>query len=386
MILDPVELSKILVAEQTVTPVTESGFSSLKNILSQIGFDCNIMNFSDNNTPDVSNLFARTGKKGKNLCFAGHLDVVPTGDKSLWNKSPFEAYIDNGIFYGRGASDMKCAIACFISAVSKYQNLNKSLLNDGTISLLITGDEEGPAINGSKKMLQQLTKQNINFDACIVGEPTCSKFIGDTIKIGRRGSITFYITIIGKQGHVAYPHLALNPVPVLTELMQYLNNFTLDNGNSFFDPSNLEIVNLKAGENADNVIPQTANATVNIRFNNLHTGESIIKWIEVKCEELKTKYNIDYKLNHFLSGEAFVTNAGNFSDIVSKATQKVIGYTPSFSTSGGTSDARFIKDYCPVVELGMLNSTAHKINEHVKVEDIYTLTDIYYEIICSYFS
>ncbi len=382
---DALELSKILLTEKTVTPVKEEGFKRLKLLLEDLGFNCQIMNFSDStNTPDVANLFAKIGNSEPNICFAGHLDVVSPGDLNSWDNDPFLPIIKDNMLIARGTSDMKCAIAAFISAFATYKS--KHGFNQGSVSLLITGDEEGPSINGTKKMLEKLSEQKEKFSACIVGEPTAVTNVGDTIKIGRRGSISFYIKITGKQGHVAYPQLAKNPIPALNELLKSLSSLTLDQGNQFFQASNLEIVSLKSGGNGDNIIPETAEATVNIRFNNIHSSITLMELVASYAENIKEKFAVNCHISHHISGEAFISNPGNFSDLVIDAITEVTKKKPDISTSGGTSDARFIKDYCPVIELGLQNATAHKINEQVAIDDIYTLSKIYENILLKFFA
>lgn len=381
--IDPVELSKELISCESVTPDSEKALNNLQNKLENIGFKCQRLPFEDKNTPKVDNLYAKIGQGSPHLCFAGHLDVVPPGPLDKWTSPPFSPEIRNEMLYGRGASDMKCAIACFVSATESYLKSNQI---NGTISFLITGDEEGPSINGTRKMLPVLKEQGEKWDFCIVGEPTSVNQTGDMIKIGRRGSINFEIEITGKQGHVAYPHLADNPVSRLTSILSELNNHELDKGTEYFQPSNLEIVSINVNNNVDNVIPESAVARFNIRYNDIHNSKTLIKWVEGICSSVCEEGDSKFKISHRLTGESFLTKPGEFSDIIENSIKKLTGIDTDLSTTGGTSDARFIKDYCPVVELGLTNATAHKIDEHVPISDIYKLASIYESIIEKIFS
>lgn len=373
-VLDAITLSQELITYESVTPEATDVLDFLEETLKSLGFTCQRLPFKEKGTEKVDNLYARIGEGSPHLCFAGHVDVVPTGPLSEWISPPFEPDIRDDMLYGRGASDMKCAIACFIAAVSEYL---QEVPQPCSISLLLTGDEEGPSINGTRKMLPELASQGEKWDACIVGEPTSVEEVGDMIKIGRRGSINFELTVKGKQGHVAYPHLADNPVTRLTNILYTLNQHELDQGTTYFQPSNLEVVSIDVGNPADNVIPNTATARFNIRYNDRHSSKTLIKWVEGLCESICEESGASYKLTHRLTGESFLTEPGKFSHLLEDAIKKVTGKTAELSTTGGTSDARFIKDYCPVVELGLTNATAHKINEHVPVKDIQQLTDIY---------
>lgn len=383
MSIDAIEISKKLISCASVTPDDNGVLKTLEDAIKPYGFTCETYVFSDNNTPSVKNLFAKFGHGSKHFCFAGHSDVVPAGDELLWLVPPFAPQIINGNLIGRGTSDMKCAIACFAAASSKFISNNKNF--GGSISMLITGDEEGIAINGTKKLLEQLTKQGEKFSHCLVGEPSSAEKLGDTIKIGRRGSVTFEIIVMGKQGHVAYPHLADNPVPRLTKFLHTLASHKLDDGNEFFQSSNLEIVNIEVNNKADNVIPAMAKARFNIRFNDTHDSHSLIKWVQSLINSLFEDNSAKFELKYHVSGESFITKPNDFSRLVQGAIEKETGIGAVLSTSGGTSDARFIKDYCPVLEFGMLNKTAHQIDEQVSVADINKLADIYYRILCDYF-
>ncbi len=379
MTLNPVSLTQALIRCPSVTPVDEGALAVLENALKPLGFDCHRLSFQEEGTPDVHNLYARLGGSGRHLCFAGHTDVVPVGDAAGWKHPPFGAEIVDGVLYGRGAVDMKAAIACFAAAASEY--IAHHRLN-GSISLLITGDEEGPAINGTKKVLHWMKERGERLDACIVGEPTNPDVVGEMAKIGRRGSVTFTLSIRGVQGHAAYPHLADNPIHPLVGILHTLSTKVLDEGNTFFQPSSLQITTVDVGNPANNVIPAHAHATFNIRFNNEHSSGSLIRWVEEVC----AAHSKHFTIKTHITGESFLTEPGHLSDIVSAAVKDVTGLTPELSTTGGTSDARFIKDLCPVVEFGLINKTAHKVDECASVEDILKLTTIYKGIIERFFA
>ncbi len=375
MITDPVELTQKLVRCQSVTPKNAGAHDILQKELEGLGFKCTRLPFSERGTADVDNLYARLGSEAPHFCYAGHTDVVPAGDAADWDFPPFKAEIDEGIIYGRGTSDMKGGIAAFVAAVSSLGDFR------GSISLLITGDEEGPAINGTVKMLEWLKNKNEIPDVCIVGEPTNVDEIGDMAKIGRRGSLNGELTVHGTQGHVAYPHLADNPIPRLIKILDKLVRAELDYGNSHFEPSNLEIVTIDVGNKTSNVIPMDASAKFNIRFNNEHTADGLINWITDICKSAGG----DYTLNVNLSGDAFLTEQGPFTELIRKSVKKITGRNVELSTSGGTSDARFIKNYCPVAEFGLINKTIHKVNECVAVDDLLLLRDIYSQMLKEYF-
>jgi len=379
--LDPVELSQALIRRPSVTPKDEGALKVLEDALTPLGFACTRLPFSQAGTPDVDNLYARIGTSGPVLCFAGHTDVVPVGDEAAWSHPPFGAEIHDGMLYGRGAVDMKVAIACFASAAERYLNAQGEGFS-GSISFLITGDEEGPAINGTKKMLAWMVENGETMDACIVGEPTNTDTLGETIKIGRRGSLNGYITQHGTQGHVAYPQHANNPVPKLVKLLSTLCAEPLDNGTDHFQPSNLEVTTVDVGNTATNVIPNSARAVFNVRFNDTFTSNALTALLRDKLDAAGD----DFVLNIEVSGESFLTPPGLLSDVMVDAVKKVTGIEPELSTSGGTSDARFIKDHCAVAEFGMMNATAHKVDERVGVDDILKLTDIYLEMIHGFFS
>lgn len=381
--MNVVELTKSLISCPSVTPNNEGVLDLLQKELTEIGFSCNRYVFSDVNTPDVDNLFAKIGEGSPHICFGGHTDVVPVGDESAWSLDPFVATEKNGKLYGRGASDMKSAIAAFVSAVKEYLDNNEL---QGSISLLITNDEEGPAINGTKKVLEKIYKNGEKIDSCLVGEPTCPRELGEMIKIGRRGSLTTTIKISGKQGHVAYPEWTLNPINPLTSILNALCNLELDQGTEDFPPSNMEIVNISSSQGATNVVPQTATGIFNIRYNINHTNgslQSMIQDIVSKSSE-GSEYKIDISFNN--SAEPFLTQKGKFTDIVKSSVDEITGMNSALTTTGGTSDARFFKDYCEVAEFGLIGETAHQIDENVNTQDIHNLKDVYLLILKKYFA
>ena len=380
--MNEIELTKSLINFQSVTPKNDGILDFLENQLSAVGFNCKRYKFSDTNTPDVDNLYAKYGKDNPNFCFGGHTDVVPVGDKLAWSFDPFEGIENNGKIYGRGSSDMKSAIAAFICAAKEFIDNNKF---KGSISLLITNDEEGPALNGTKKVLEKIYSEGEKIASCLVGEPTSPKNIGEMIKIGRRGSLMVTIKIIGKQGHVAYPQWNSNPIDPLNKIIYELNSLELDEGSNEFPPSNIEFVNIGSSEGATNVVPNNASGQLNIRFNTHHTSSSLNKMIS-EIVEKHTK-NSDYEANieSYCTAEPFLTERGDFTNIIKKSVDEVTGRKSDFSTTGGTSDARFFKDYCEVVEFGLVGESAHQIDENVKVEDISTLKNIYKTILKNYF-
>lgn len=379
--IDPVQLARDLIQCPSVTPAEGGALDLLQRVLEGMGFTCNRLVFSEDGTPDVDNLYARLGDNRPNFCFAGHTDVVPTGPVDEWSADPFAADIRDGVLYGRGASDMKGAIAAFAAAVERV--LSKGAL-DGSISFLITGDEEGPSINGTKKMLGWLTERKEALDACVVGEPTNPERLGDMMKIGRRGSMNAFIEVKGVQGHTAYPHLADNPAHRLVDMLTALTSKPLDEGSDHFQASSLQISTIDIGNTATNVIPANARAVFNIRFNDLHNSDSLTAWIRKTLDGAIGDGGV-YELEVQVSGESFLTPPGKLSDVVSAACWGVLQLRPDLSTTGGTSDARFIKDYCPVVEFGLVGQTMHKIDERADVRDIERLTDVYESIITGYF-
>ncbi|HWA31827.1 MAG TPA: succinyl-diaminopimelate desuccinylase [Rhizomicrobium sp.] len=383
MPLDAVALSQALIRCPSVTPQDAGALGVLETALKPLGFACKRLRFEAADTAPVENLYARIGSGEPHFCFAGHTDVVPVGDGALWKHDPFGAGIVEGTLYGRGAVDMKAAIAAFAAAAGRH--LSKGALK-GSISLLVTGDEEGIGINGTKKMLGWLSENGERIDHCIVGEPTSSVSSGDTLKIGRRGSINFRIAVRGVQGHVGYPHRALNPIPILAVLVNRLSGEPLDTGTPHFEPSTLAFTSVDVGNDATNVIPAEASARFNIRFNDLHTPETLKHRIETKAKEVADEMGGEISVISQTSGVAFLTQPGPFTELVSEAVAKVTGSKPEFSTSGGTSDARFIKDHCPVVELGLSGATMHKVDECVPVSEILRLTDIYESVLDAYFA
>ncbi|MFV3129964.1 succinyl-diaminopimelate desuccinylase [Niveispirillum sp. KHB5.9] len=379
MSIDPVALTQDLIRCPSVTPADAGALGVLQTVLEGMGFTCRRLVFEEAGTDPVDNLYARLGTAAPNFCFAGHTDVVPVGDGAAWTTNPFGAEIINGKLYGRGTSDMKGAIAAFTSAISSF--LNRNGLPDGSISLLITGDEEGPSINGTRKVLDWMRANGEVIDACLVGEPTNPHVLGDMMKIGRRGSVTATLTAYGAQGHVAYPHLADNPLPRLTRALSMLADSPLDEGTAHFQPSTLAITTIDVGNPASNVIPAKGTAKFNIRFNDLHTPKSLEAHINDVLEEVGGAWD----LKMAVSGEAFLTPPGALVATVAGAVTAVTGRTPELSTSGGTSDARFIKNFCPVVEFGLVGQTMHKVDEHVDVADIRTLAAIYDRVLADYF-
>jgi len=378
--LDPVDLAITLMRCPSVTPTDAGALDVLTGALTALGFECERLRFEEDGTEPVDNLFASRGTNGPALCFAGHTDVVPPGDISQWASDPFQPEIRDGILYGRGTSDMKAAIAAFVVAVSRVGQ------DCGSIRFLITGDEEGPAINGTRKVLTWMAENNQSIDACIVGEPTSVSKVGDVIKIGRRGSLNGWLTVHGTQGHSAYPALANNPIHALMAYVSALIDQPLDAGSDHFPPSVPVITTIDVANETTNVIPADASARFNIRFNDNHTGESLETLIRERFDGVATETATTYDLRIRVSGDSFLTPPGLLSGAVAAATKDVTGYEPELRTDGGTSDARFIKDVCPVVECGLTNATAHKVDEHVPVADVHTLTAIYEGVIRRYFA
>ena len=377
---DPIVLTKALISCRSVTPHNDGAIEQLSHWLSEMGFKCDILNFKEDGTDDVLNLWARIGnEEGPALCFAGHTDVVPEGDETRWSTDPFAANEIDGKIIGRGATDMKGAIASFVSATKKFLDERENFA--GSISFIITGDEEGIAINGTKKLLNWMQENSISFDDCIVGEPTNPKRLGEMIKIGRRGSVNGVLTVDGQQGHVAYPHLAKNPIPMLLNILNNLTSDQLDQGNEHFQPSNLEITSVDVGNKATNVIPQSASARFNIRYNDNFNSETIEDEINRRLENFKNNFSL--KLEH--SGDSFLTKPGKLVNDLSEIIFNKTGINPDLSTSVGTSDARFIKSYGNVVEFGLISETMHQIDESVAVKDINDLSEIYYEVLKKYF-
>lgn len=380
-----VKIAQDLIRCPSVTPAEGGALAALETLLSGAGFSVSRVTFQDKDTPDVENLFATIGSGAPHFVFAGHTDVVPAGAESDWSHGPFAGEIADGVLYGRGAVDMKGGVASFAAAALEYVRENGSGFG-GTISFLITGDEEGPAVNGTAKLLEWAKAEGHVFDGCIVGEPTNPDRLGDAIKVGRRGSLSGIVTVTGVQGHVAYPHLAANPVSGLLRLMSALDALELDAGNERFQPSNLEIVNLDVGNPAFNVIPARAEARFNIRYNDEWTLDSLKAKIVETLESVETgKLDVDIQFKRDAS-ESFLTRDEALIATLSAAVAGETGRTPELSTGGGTSDARFIKNYCPVVEFGLVGQTMHKVDECVAVEDLDRLAAIYKRFLVSYFS
>jgi succinyl-diaminopimelate desuccinylase len=382
-IINELSFTKELIKIPSVTPIDAGAIDLVTKRLKSLGFKCTILNFKDKNTPPIKNLYARLGTSSPNFCFAGHTDVVPTGNAKSWDAGPFSGIVKNGKIYGRGASDMKGGIACFIAAVSEFIKDQKKF--KGSISFIITGDEEGVAINGTKKVVNYLKKKKEKIDFCIVGEPSNRKVLGQMMKIGRRGSITTHLTLSGIQGHVAYPHEACNPSTPLIKILDKLKSTKLDNGTNNFQPSNLEITKIGTDSYADNVIPATSSATFNIRFNNRHNHSSLKKKISTIVQTIAKKYKCKPIVKFSETGTAFITRPGETVRMMSQVIKKITNKKPVLSTSGGTSDARFIKDIAPCVEFGLVGNTMHKINECVSVNDLKKLKKIYYKILETYF-
>ena len=379
-----VAIAQSLIRCPSVTPADAGALDVLVRPLAAAGFSCDLLTFSEDGTADVDNLVARIGSGGPHLCFAGHTDVVPPGDESLWTHAPFFAEIAEGRLYGRGASDMKGAVACFAAAAIDYVTERGGHV-PGTISLLITGDEEGTAVNGTRKVLAWMEQANLVPDHCLVGEPSNPRVLGEMIKIGRRGSLTGHLVVSGQQGHVAYPHLAANPVKGIVTALAKLYGTPLDNGSPHFSPSNLEVTSIDVGNPATNVIPARAEARFNIRFNDNHEAETLKAMLEDSIRAALSDAELSFSLDFAPHGDVFVTKPGALDELLSEAVTEFTGRTPVLSTDGGTSDARFIKEYCPVVEFGLTTETIHKTDENASLSDLETLTAIYRRFIARYF-
>ena len=381
--INELQLAKELIKFPTVTPIDAGIMKFLEKKLKTLGFKTKILEFKEKNSKPVKNLYARLGSKGPNFCYAGHLDVVPAGNIKDWTVNPFKPSIKKGYLIGRGANDMKSSIAAFVSAVSNFVG-NKRKFN-GSISLLITGDEEGVAINGTKKVVDYLRKNKEKIDFCLVGEPTNPNKLGEMIKIGRRGSMTGRISIIGIQGHVAYPQRANNPSTALVQILRELKEIKFDNGTKDFQPTNLEVTKINIDNSADNVIPGLANATFNIRFNNKHSSSSLKKKIDKIIKKISNKNKSKYKIDYSVSGEAFLTKPNNTTFMIRDIIKKITKIKPQLSTTGGTSDARFIRKIAPCLEFGLVGKTMHKVDEAVSLSDLKKLTLIYSNILQNYF-
>jgi succinyl-diaminopimelate desuccinylase len=382
---DPVSLAQALVRCRSVTPDEGGALTLLENVLGAYGFEVHRMTFTDAGTPDVENLYARHGLQGPNLCFAGHTDVVPTGAETAWTHPPFAAEIHDGVLYGRGAVDMKGAIACFLAAAVRVLERKGGSVR-GSLSFLITGDEEGPSINGTAKVLDWMSDRDERLDACVVGEPTNPASIGDEIKIGRRGSLTARISVAGKQGHSAYPHLAENPVPKLARIIDRLSSQEIDQGNAHFQPTGLQVTMIDVPNTAANVIPGEAHATLNVRYNDTWSRPKMEAWLKDQCAAAAGEVDARYDIKFFGTGDVFLTSAGPLVDSMTAAVQAVTGRVPKLTTGGGTSDARFIYAHCPVIEFGLVNETIHQVDECSSVKDLETLTKVYEQFIETYFA
>ena len=378
MPINELKLAKELIRKPSVTPKDVGTINILVKNLRSLGFRCQMMNFKN-----IKNLYAKLGKSSPNFCFAGHTDVVPVGDLKSWSVNPFSGMVKNNRLIGRGASDMKGSIACFIAALSQFKKIKPKF--KGSISLLITGDEEAIAINGTKKVVEKLKKRKEKINFCLVGEPTNLTKLGQMMKIGRRGSITGYLTVYGTQGHVAYPHQANNPAPVITKILNQISNIKLDRGTKNFQPSNLEVVKINIENTADNVISAEATATFNIRFNNMHSSSSLKKKLNKVFSNVCRRRRCSFKISYMVSGEAFLTTPNKTTYMIQKIIKKITRVKPKLSTAGGTSDARFIRKISPCVEFGLVGKTAHKIDEMVSIADMKKLKKIYLNILLHYF-
>ena len=381
---DPVALTQALIRCESVTPREGGALTLLQNVLEPAGFLCHRLPFSELGTPDVDNLYARLGTGRPHLCFAGHTDVVPIGNEAAWKFPPFGGEIHDGVLYGRGAVDMKGCVAAYVAAALRYIAKHNGLAR-GSLSFLITGDEEGPSINGTAKMLHWLKARDEVIDACLVGEPSNPKALGDEIKIGRRGSLNVELIVHGKQGHSAYPNIADNPVPKLARIIDRLCATKLDDGTADFQPSNLQATVISVPNTATNVIPANAIAKFNIRYNDVWTRPKMEAWVRERAATAAAELGAKFDVSFSGTGDVFVTKPGPLVTTLREAVKSVTGRTPALTTGGGTSDARFIKDHCPVVEFGLVNATIHQVNEHTSVADLEALADIYGRFITNYF-
>ena len=381
--INELQLAKELIKFPTVTPIDAGIMKFLEKKLKILGFKTKILEFREKNSKPVKNLYARLGNQSPNFCYAGHLDVVPAGNLKEWTVNPFKPSVKKGHLIGRGANDMKSSIAAFVSAVSNFVENNRKF--NGSISLLITGDEEGVAINGTKKVVDYLKKKKEKIDFCLVGEPTNPNKLGEMIKIGRRGSMNGRLSVIGVQGHVAYPQRANNPSTTLVQILKELKSIKFDNGTKDFQPTNLEITKINIDNSADNVIPGLAHAKFNIRFNNKHTSTSIKKKIDKIIKKISNKNKSKYKIDYSVSGEAFLTKPNSTTFMIRDIIKKITKINPQLSTTGGTSDARFIRKIAPCLEFGLVGKTMHKVDEAVSLSDLKKLTLIYSNILQNYF-
>ncbi len=377
--VDPVKLTANLIRCPSVTPNEGGALRLMENLLSDAGFACTRVDRGK-----VSNLFARWGRQGngKTFGFNGHTDVVPVGDEAAWTRGPFSGDIVDGWLWGRGATDMKSGVAAFAAAAIDFV---RDTPPDGSIVMAITGDEEGDAVDGTVALLDWMQANGERMDACLVGEPTCPNVMGEMMKIGRRGSMTAYFTVRGKQGHSAYPHRANNPLPAMARLIDRLAGYELDQGTDHFDASTLAVTTIDTSNPANNVIPAETRATVNIRFNDTHSSDSLTEWLRAEADKVAADFGVEIAMTTQVSGESFITPPGDLSDLVAAAVQAETGVTPELSTSGGTSDARFVKNHCPVVEFGLVGKTMHQVDERVEVAQIEQLKSIYIRILRDYF-
>ena len=377
---DPVELTRALIRCPSVTPEEGGALELLQTMLTEAGFECRR---ADRN--GVPNLLARWGVKGheRTFGFNGHTDVVPVGDPADWTADPFGAELREGQVWGRGATDMKSAVAAFVAAALDRV---RSAPPDGAILIALTGDEEGPSVDGTRALLDAMDADDERMTVCLVGEPTCPDTFGEMMKIGRRGSVTCQLSVRGVQGHVAYPHRATNPMPAMARLMDRLASHRLDEGTDHFEPSTLAITTIDTGNTATNVIPAETRGTVNVRFNDLHTGRSLIDWVTAEAAAVDVEFGTRTEVTSHVSGESFVTPPGPLSELVANAVEAVAGVRPVMSTGGGTSDARFVKDHCPVVEFGLVGRTMHQVDERVPVDDVHRLKAVYARILDDWFA
>ena len=383
---DPIALTQALVRCESVTPVEGGALTLLENVLQPAGFTCHRLTFTTPGTPDVENLYARIGNGGPHLCFAGHTDVVPPGRLDAWSVPPFAGEIRDGILYGRGAVDMKGGVACFVAAALDYLASQGGKFH-GSLSFLITGDEEGPSINGTMKLLEWLRDRDEQISACLVGEPSNPEALGDEIKIGRRGSINAEVVVHGRQGHSAYPQKADNPIPKLARIIDRLSSIEIDRGTAHFQPSNLQTTVISAPNSASNVIPAEARAIFNVRYNDTWNRQTIEAWLREQVAAAAATLDTHYDIDVSGTGDVFLTSPeGTLVEQLVAAIRTETGRTPALTTGGGTSDARFIKDLCPVVEFGPVNKTIHAVDEHVPVAELTQLTAIYRRFIEGYFS
>ena len=378
MLISELKLSKELIRKASITPKDAGAINILAKNLRTLGFKCQLINFKN-----IKNLYAKLGTSSPNFCFAGHTDVVPPGNISDWSVNPFKPTVKKNKLIGRGANDMKAAIACFVAAVSRFKVKNRKF--KGSISLLITGDEEGVAINGTKKVVEYLRKKREKINFCVVGEPTNPNKLGEMIKIGRRGSITGRLAVIGSQGHVAYPKMANNPADTMIKILKKIKEIKLDNGTKNFQASNLEITKINIDNQADNVIPESAHAVFNIRFNNKHSSSSLKRKLNIVLKSISKKAKCKFKINYQVSGEAFLTKPNKTTYMVQDIIKKITRVKPKLSTTGGTSDARFIRKIAPCLEFGLVGKTMHKIDESVPLSDLKKLSNIYQNILENYF-